>query len=82
MTESRDVEPQMHHALRAPIVANVWQLRVAVGDAVDVGTVLAVLESMKMEIPLEADVAGVVVELPVPEGTIVQEGDPVVVIQA
>jgi acetyl-CoA carboxylase biotin carboxyl carrier protein len=67
--------------LPAPIVANVWQLRVAVGDAVDVGTVVAVLESMKMEIPVEAHVAGTVVDLPAPEGTIVQEGDPVAVIQ-
>ena len=67
--------------LLAPIVANVWQLRVAVGDAVDIGTVVAVLESMKMEIPVEAHVAGTVVDLPAPEGTIVQEGDPVAVIE-
>jgi acetyl-CoA carboxylase biotin carboxyl carrier protein len=68
-------------ALPAPIVANVWQLHVAVGDAVDVGTVVAVLESMKMEIPVESHVAGTVAELPVAEGTIVQEGDPVVIVQ-
>ena len=68
-------------ALPAPVVANVWQLRVAVGDAVEVGTVVAVLESMKMEIPVEAHVAGTVVDLPAPEGTIVQEGEPVAVIQ-
>ena len=68
--------------LRAPIVANVWQLRVGVGDVVDIGTVVAVLESMKMEIPIESPAAGTVVELPVPEGTIVQEGDAVVVIRA
>jgi len=67
--------------LLAPVVANVWQLRVSVGDAVDIGTVVAVLESMKMEIPVEAHVAGTVVDLPVPEGTIVQEGDPVAIIQ-
>jgi acetyl-CoA carboxylase biotin carboxyl carrier protein len=67
--------------LPAPVVANVWQLRVAVGDSVDVGTVVAVLESMKMEIPVEAHVAGTVVDLPAPEGTIVQEGEPVAVIQ-
>jgi len=66
--------------LPAPVVASVWQLRVAVGDAVDVGTVVAVLESMKMEIPVEAHVAGTVVELPAPEGTIVQEGDPVAIL--
>lgn len=68
--------------LAAPIVANVWQLRVAVGDRVAVGTVVAVLESMKMEIPVESHIAGTVVELPVPEGTIVQEGEPVVLVEA
>jgi acetyl-CoA carboxylase biotin carboxyl carrier protein len=67
--------------LPAPVVASVWQLRVAVGDVVDIGTVVAVLESMKMEIPVEAHVAGTVVDLPASEGTIVQEGDPVAVIQ-
>jgi acetyl-CoA carboxylase biotin carboxyl carrier protein len=40
-----------------------------------------VLESMKMEIPVESDVAGTVIDLPVDEGQIVQEGDPVVVVQ-
>lgn len=70
----------MSVALPAPIVANVWQLRVAVGERVRVGTVVAVLESMKMEIPVESTVDGVVAELPVPEGTIVQEGDAVVIV--
>ena len=68
--------------LPAPVVANVWQLHVQPGDAVDVGTVVAVLESMKMEIPVESHVAGTVVELPVAEGTIVQEGDAVVIVEA
>jgi biotin carboxyl carrier protein len=67
--------------LPAPVVASVWQLRVAVGDVVQAGTVVAVLESMKMEIPVEAHVAGTVAELPAPEGTIVQEGEPVAVIE-
>lgn len=67
--------------LAAPVVANLWQLRVAVGDRIEVGTVVAVLETMKMEIPVESSVAGVVVELPAAEGTIVQEGDAVVVVR-
>jgi acetyl-CoA carboxylase biotin carboxyl carrier protein len=66
--------------LPAPVVANVWQLRVAVGDSVDVGTVVAVLESMKMEIPVEAPRAGVVKEIRVQEGQTVQEGDTVAVL--
>jgi len=75
MTDPADVQ------LCAPIVANVWQLRVSAGDFVLPGTVVAVLESMKMEIPVEAASAGVIVEVPVAEGQIVQEGDPVVIVR-
>ena len=67
-------------ALPAPVVANVWQLRVAVGDAVDIGTVVAVLESMKMEIPVEAEDDGVVKEIRCEEGQSVSEGDVLVVL--
>ena len=68
-------------ALAAPIVANVWKLCVGLGDVIAPGTVVAVLESMKMGIPVESDVAGTAIDLPVDEGQIVQEGDPVVVVQ-
>lgn len=64
----------------APIVASVWKIEVAVGDQVDVGATVAVVESMKMEIPIFATVAGVVESIPVEPGQIVQEGDPVVVL--
>lgn len=65
-------------AVAAPIVASVWKLLVDVADDVEAGATLAVLESMKMEIPLSAPVAGRVVAIPVTEGQIVQEGDVVV----
>jgi biotin carboxyl carrier protein len=64
----------------APIVASVWKLDVAVGDRVVEGQQLAVLESMKMEIPVVAPVAGEIIDLPAAIGQIVQEGEPVAVI--
>ncbi|MCL2543295.1 MAG: acetyl-CoA carboxylase biotin carboxyl carrier protein subunit [Nocardioidaceae bacterium] len=64
----------------APIVSTIWRLDVAVGQRVEVGQQLALLESMKMEIPVSAPVAGVVADLPAAIGQIVQEGDPVAVI--
>ena len=67
--------------VRAEIVGNVWKLLVAEGDAVSAGDTLAVLESMKMEIPVHAPLTGVVSSVPVAEGRIVQEGDVVVVIE-
>lgn len=64
----------------APIVASVWKLEVAVGDRVVEGQQLAVLESMKMEIPVAAPVAGEVIDVPAAIGQIVQEGEPVALI--
>jgi len=63
--------------VESEVQGNVWKVLVATGDAVGVGDVLMILESMKMEIPLESPVAGVVVavrvvpEQPVAEGEIV-----------
>ena len=46
------------------------------GDAVDVGDIVVLLESMKMEIPVIAEAAGTVTAVKVAEGDVVQEGDP------
>ncbi|MEY2591452.1 MAG: acetyl-CoA carboxylase biotin carboxyl carrier protein, partial [Acidimicrobiaceae bacterium] len=51
--------------VRAEITANVWQVRVEVGQHVDVGDELVILESMKMEIPVVAPLAGTVSEVAV-----------------
>lgn len=65
---------------RAEIVANVWKLLAREGEPVATGDTLAVLETMKMEIPVYAEGPGVIREVPVTEGQIVQEGDLLVVI--
>jgi acetyl-CoA carboxylase biotin carboxyl carrier protein len=64
----------------AEMVANVFQVVVAEGDAVEPGATLLVLESMKMEIPVLAEGAGTVGVVRVREGDVVQEGDVLVVI--
>ena len=66
--------------VRAEITANVWQVHVEVGQQVAEGDTLAILESMKMEIPVESPVAGTVAELKVEPDTQVQEGDVIAVI--
>ncbi len=68
------------HEARAEIVANVWKLVASTGDEVGAGAVNAVLETMKMEIPVNAGVDGTVSEIRVVEGQIVQEGDVIAVI--
>jgi acetyl-CoA carboxylase biotin carboxyl carrier protein len=54
---------------------------VAAGDSVGAGDPLVILESMKMEIPVESPVAGRVTELRVEEGGLVQEGDVIAVVE-
>jgi biotin carboxyl carrier protein len=64
----------------AEIAANVWQVPVEVGQTVASGDTVAILESMKMEIPVEAPVAGTVAELRVAPDDQVNEGDVIAVI--
>jgi biotin carboxyl carrier protein len=67
--------------IRAEIAANVWQVKVEVGQDVEAGETVAILESMKMEIPVEAPVAGRVSEVKVAPEDKVQEGDVIAVIE-
>lgn len=71
----------MSHTVSAEIVANVLSVDVAVGDAVGPLDSVVLLESMKMEIPVLADVTGTVIEIVVAPGDVVTEGDPLVVIK-
>ena len=65
----------MAEEVRAEMVANVWKVLVAEGDEVADGDTLVILESMKMEIPVIAEVDGKVSKVAVQEGGLVQEGD-------
>lgn len=64
----------------AEMVANVWKIEVGVGDTVAADDVIVILESMKMEIPVYAPVAGNISEIRVSEGGVVQEGDVIAVV--
>lgn len=70
----------MEQTVRAEMVASVHSVVVQVGDQVDVGDTLVILESMKMEIPVTAPHAGTVTELRVKPEDQVQEGDVLAVI--
>ncbi len=67
--------------VRAEITANVWQVPAQVGQKVVVGDTLAILESMKMEIPVESPVAGTVTDLRVAPNDQVQEGDVIAIVE-
>ncbi|HEY3354914.1 MAG TPA: biotin/lipoyl-binding carrier protein [Polyangia bacterium] len=58
----------------AHITGTVWKIEVTPGQAVAEGDVVLILESMKMEMPLEAPRAGTIGDIKVKEGDPVQEG--------
>ena len=61
--------------IRAEMVANVLSVLVSDGEAVAAGQPVVIMESMKMEIPVLAEVGGTVSIVFVAEGDVVQEGD-------
>ena len=67
--------------IEAHITGTVWKIEVEVGDQVDEGDTVVILESMKMEMPLEAEDPGKVAEIRCEEGQSVSEGDVLVVLE-
>lgn len=67
--------PAMPVDVCAHITGTVWKIETKVGDSVSEGQTLVILESMKMEMPIEAPESGVVAEIAVTEGQAVEEGD-------
>jgi acetyl-CoA carboxylase biotin carboxyl carrier protein len=59
----------------AHITGTVWKIEVNVGDSVSADQTLVILESMKMEMPVEAPEAGRVSSIAVSAGQSVEEGD-------
>ena len=64
----------------AHITGTVWKIEVQAGRKVEEGDTVVILESMKMEMPVEAPCAGTVREVRVKEGEAVDEGKVVAVI--
>ena len=65
----------------AHITGTVWKVECEVGQAVEEGDTLVILESMKMEMPLEAEDDGRVSEISCTEGQSVSEGDTLIVLE-
>jgi|TARA_B110000261_G_C12920590_1_gene292300 acetyl-CoA carboxylase biotin carboxyl carrier protein len=64
------------------VTGNVWKVQAKVGDVLAAEDVIMILESMKMEIPVESPVAGTLVELSVAEEDSVDEDQIVAVIES
>jgi acetyl-CoA carboxylase biotin carboxyl carrier protein len=67
--------------VEAQITGNVWKIEKQVGDRLSEEDVILILESMKMEIPVEAPCGGQLSEIRVSEGDNVEEGTVLAVIE-
>lgn len=68
--------------IESEVTGNVWKIETKVGDHVEAEDVLLILESMKMEIPVEATCSGTVSELLVSEKDTVEEDQVLVIIES
>jgi urea carboxylase len=73
--------PEGAQAVRSPVTANVWKIVASVGQRVEAGEKLIIVEAMKMEIVVTAPIAGELVEIRCREGALVMGGQLLGVIQ-
>ena len=66
--------------VEAQITGSIWKLEKQAGDPVEQDEVILIIESMKMEIPVEAPCGGVLREIRVAEGQTIEEFDVLAVI--
>lgn len=71
----------MRTELNADVTGAVWKITASVGDELEEGATVMILESMKMEIPVIAEDGGTLAEILVEEGQPVVEGQPVAVVE-
>ena len=66
--------------LKAPMAGTILDVKVSVGQQVNAGDVICILEAMKLENEVVAEFSGVVKSIAVSKGTAVQNGQVLVVI--
>lgn len=70
------------HDVESEVTGNVWKVLKSVGDSVAKGEVIMILESMKMEIPVEAPEAGTLTQVLVEPDEQVEEDQVVAIIES
>ncbi|KEA64241.1 Urea carboxylase [Marinobacterium lacunae] len=82
VTDQQESWPEDSQVVDSPVSGSVWQTEVKVGDTVEAGQTLMILESMKMEVPIHASCAGVVSHMLLSAGKRVNAGQALVVIES
>ena len=70
------------HNVESEVTGNVWKVLLEAGATVEAGDVIIILESMKMEIPVEANASGTLLEVLVAPEDQVKEDQVVAVIES
>ena len=67
--------------IKTEIQAVIWKINIEVGQKVDIGDTVVILESMKMEIPIESELSGIVKEILINEGDQVNEDQELIILE-
>lgn len=67
---------------RSEVAGSVWKIQTEVGQRVEAGDTIMLIESMKMEIPVVADASGTLARILVTEKETVKEGQVVAILTA
>ncbi len=67
--------------IKAHITGTIWKIPVSAGEVLEEGDTMVIIESMKMEMPIEAEDDCTVLEVKGAEGQTVNEGDVILVVE-
>ena len=67
--------------IKTEIQAVIWKINIEIGQKVDIDDIVVILESMKMEIPIESKYSGIVKQILVKEGDNVNEGQEIIILE-
>jgi oxaloacetate decarboxylase alpha subunit len=67
-------------AIPAPLAGNIFKVKVTLGQQINAGDVIVIMEAMKMETEVRATRGGTVESIVAKEGEAVQVGDPLVIL--
>ena len=79
-SSSKQATPAAGKAVVAPLPGTINEIKVKVGDKVNTGDTVVVLEAMKMQNNIDAETSGTITSINVNKGDAVMEGDTLVTI--
>lgn len=69
------------HEVRASMAGSIWKILLNEGEDVEAGEEVIILESMKMEIPIQSEVKGKIESILLNEGDFVNDGDVILTVK-